>query len=61
MSSFAEIASPCIDVCDVDSSGQYCIGCGRSMDEITVWLTLSDDQRRAIMDELPERLMRLER
>ncbi len=58
---FADIASPCIDVCDVDSTGQYCIGCGRSMDEIAAWLTVSDEQRLAIMDELPERLKGLER
>ncbi|MBL0924271.1 MAG: DUF1289 domain-containing protein [Sphingomonadaceae bacterium] len=56
-----EIVSPCIDVCDVDSTGQYCIGCGRSMDEIAYWLSASDEERRAIMEQLPERLRRLER
>jgi uncharacterized protein len=56
-----EIISPCIDICDVDSTGQYCIGCGRSMDEIAHWLTISDTERRAIMAKLPDRLMQLER
>jgi uncharacterized protein len=56
-----DIPSPCIDVCDVDSSGKYCIGCGRSMDEIASWLSASDDERRAIMQELPERLRQLKR
>jgi len=54
-----EISSPCIDVCDVDSTGQYCIGCGRSMDEIARWLTTSEQERQAIMDKLPDRLRQL--
>jgi uncharacterized protein len=54
-----EISSPCIDVCDVDSTGQYCIGCGRSMDEIARWLTTSEQERQAIMDKLPDRLQQL--
>jgi uncharacterized protein len=57
----ADIVSPCIDVCDVDSTGQYCIGCGRSMDEIAAWLAMTADQRHIIMAELPARLERLER
>lgn len=56
-----DIQSPCIDVCDVDSSGKYCIGCGRSMEEIAGWGSASDDERRAIMQILPERLRQLER
>lgn len=31
------------------------------MDEIARWLSASDDERRAIMKELPERLQSLER
>jgi uncharacterized protein len=54
-----KISSPCIDVCDVDSTGQYCIGCGRSMDEIARWLTTSEQERQAIMDKLPDRLQQL--
>jgi uncharacterized protein len=56
-----EISSPCIDVCDVDSSGQYCIGCGRSMDEIARWLMITDPERQEIMEQLPNRLAQLER
>jgi len=56
-----KISSPCIDVCDVDSTGQFCIGCGRSMDEIARWLTTSEQERQAIMAKLPDRLQQLER
>ena len=54
------ITSPCIDVCDVDSTGQYCIGCGRSMDEIAGWISATDEERSAIIEKLPERLRTLE-
>ncbi len=54
-----EVPSPCVDICDVDDSCKYCIGCGRSLDEIAAWLTITDEQRSAIMEQLPERLMHL--
>ena len=54
-----EVSSPCVDICDVDETCKYCIGCGRSLDEIAAWLTASDEQRQAILDQLPERLKRL--
>jgi uncharacterized protein len=59
MTESANTLSPCIDVCDVDSSGQYCIGCGRSLNEIAAWAAASDQERRAIMEKLPERLRQL--
>lgn len=61
MTDLANIVSPCIDVCDVDSTGQYCIGCGRSMNEIASWLMKNESERQAIMAELPARLELLER
>ncbi len=60
MSESANILSPCIDVCDVDSTGQFCIGCGRSMDEIARWITISDEERGAIIEKLPQRLRQLQ-
>jgi predicted Fe-S protein YdhL (DUF1289 family) len=59
MTEITNILSPCIDVCDVDSTGQYCIGCGRSMDEIARWMSISNEQRQAIIKELHERQRQL--
>jgi uncharacterized protein len=59
MTDLANIASPCINVCDLDKTGQYCIGCGRSLDEIAGWALASDDERRTIMQNLPARLRQL--
>lgn len=54
------VPSPCIDICDLDRTRQYCIGCGRSLDEIASWQAMGDTERRAIVDQLPTRLLRLE-
>lgn len=40
--------SPCIGVCTMHDSG-YCLGCWRSLDEITHWLEFSHEQRRTLM------------
>lgn len=55
----SEIPSPCVDICDVDETCRYCIGCGRSLDEIAKWLSVSDIERQAIINQLPERLKHL--
>jgi predicted Fe-S protein YdhL (DUF1289 family) len=54
-----EVPSPCVDICDVDESCKYCIGCGRSLDEIAAWLSINNEQRQAIVEQLPERLKHL--
>ena len=38
------VPSPCRDVCQLDTQG-ICIGCGRSIAEITEW-TRADNARR---------------
>ena len=46
------VASPCTHACRLDDDGRVCLGCGRTMSEITAWRTLSDDERSAIVDRL---------
>jgi hypothetical protein len=48
--------SPCIKVCEMDAASGLCIGCGRTLDEIARWGSMSDAGRSAIMAELPQRL-----
>jgi predicted Fe-S protein YdhL (DUF1289 family) len=57
----ALIESPCILVCSIDMKTGYCFGCGRTRDEISAWLTMAPEQRRATMDLLPARLETVER
>jgi hypothetical protein len=51
--------TPCRNICVIDPQTGYCIGCGRTGEEIAAWPGLPDADRRAIMDRLPERLLRL--
>jgi uncharacterized protein len=53
------VSSPCIKLCVVDGPSGLCAGCGRTLAEIGGWLRFSDDQRRAVMMELPARLAAL--
>ncbi|HEV2321533.1 MAG TPA: DUF1289 domain-containing protein, partial [Gammaproteobacteria bacterium] len=48
------IASPCIGICALDDD-EYCLGCRRHIGEIAAWTRLSEDERRRILGELPER------
>jgi predicted Fe-S protein YdhL (DUF1289 family) len=51
------ISSPCISVCRVDAASGLCIGCARSMDEISHWAKLTESDRRKIMADLPQRFV----
>lgn len=55
------IESPCILVCSIDEKTGYCFGCGRTSREIGAWLSMTGDERSAIMAELPARLETVER
>jgi predicted Fe-S protein YdhL (DUF1289 family) len=49
------IASPCINVCTLDANSGLCMGCKRTVEEITRWSHYSDEQRAEIMRQLPQR------
>jgi hypothetical protein len=50
-----EIASPCVKLCVVHPEARICVGCLRTIDEITQWSRLSHDERSSVMAELPSR------
>jgi predicted Fe-S protein YdhL (DUF1289 family) len=49
------IESPCNKVCVIDVACGLCIGCGRTLAEIGGWISMTTDERRRIMAELPAR------
>lgn len=49
------IQSPCINICEIDSSTGYCKGCWRSLDEIARWTVLDEEQQQQIVDQLKTR------
>jgi 2-hydroxychromene-2-carboxylate isomerase len=46
------LKSPCVNVCALDPASGICRGCGRTLDDIARWSSLSDSERDAIMDKL---------
>ena len=49
------VPSPCTSVCRMDERTGWCEGCGRTLDEIAAWSTMSDDEKRAVWNALDER------
>lgn len=49
------IESPCIRVCTVDARTGWCLGCWRTLDEISHWTQYDAAHRRALMAELADR------
>ena len=43
-------SSPCIQVCVIVDD--YCIGCERHEDEITEWLTATDERKTEILERI---------
>jgi predicted Fe-S protein YdhL (DUF1289 family) len=52
----AAMLSPCRKICVHDPLRGLCAGCGRMLDEIENWPRMSEERRRAVMEQLPERL-----
>jgi uncharacterized protein len=50
------LQTPCIKVCVIDPASRLCAGCGRTLDEIGRWGSMSDAERAAVMDALPARM-----
>ncbi len=49
------VASPCINLCRLDAHTGLCEGCLRTLDEIAVWGSASDTQRRMILMDVEKR------
>ncbi|MBI40544.1 MAG: hypothetical protein CMF59_13165 [Leptospiraceae bacterium] len=47
--------SPCKYQCELSGDRSHCIACLRSIEEIVGWSALSDEERKRIMAELPQR------
>ena len=46
------IDSPCIDICATDPESGLCVGCGRTIEEITKWLIFTETQKELIIKAL---------
>jgi predicted Fe-S protein YdhL (DUF1289 family) len=42
------VRSPCVNICALDEA-DICVGCQRTVTEITGWSRMSNDERRAVL------------
>ncbi|RYY45052.1 MAG: DUF1289 domain-containing protein [Sphingomonadales bacterium] len=55
----AAIESPCVSLCTMDDATGWCLGCGRTIDEIIRWGSTDDEDRRAVTAMLAARMAQL--
>ena len=44
--------TPCVQICKINIELKICIGCGRTIDEITKWSSYTHEERMTIMRKL---------
>ena len=49
MTEEAAIESPCVRDCRVDQITGFCVGCFRTLTEISYWASYTNEQRRRLM------------
>lgn len=53
------VASPCTGVCKLDDTTGWCMGCGRTGEEMDGWRIQAEADRQEIWDQIPGRLQKL--
>jgi predicted Fe-S protein YdhL (DUF1289 family) len=48
------VRSPCVNICALDND-DVCTGCQRTVEEITRWSRMSNDERRTVLGLCHER------
>jgi predicted Fe-S protein YdhL (DUF1289 family) len=49
------VESPCINICTPDPESGLCVGCGRTIEEITKWPILTEIQKQDVIKALETR------
>lgn len=50
------VPSPCVSLCLMHPSAGWCDGCLRTLSEIGGWSRASEEEKRAVWVQIPERL-----
>ncbi len=53
--SMRDVPSPCVDVCRMNEMTGYCVGCWRTIDEITGWPAMTPEEKRRVVGRLDNR------
>ena len=51
------VKSPCTNICTMSKDGKLCLGCGRSIDEITNWSYFSNKEKEKIIKKISDLLI----
>tara|TARA_B110000967_G_C18885189_1_gene563564 strand:+ start:2096 stop:2272 length:177 start_codon:yes stop_codon:yes gene_type:complete len=51
------VKSPCVDVCEINSENNFCKGCGRSIDQITQWMSYTEKERNLIIENIKKKII----
>jgi predicted Fe-S protein YdhL (DUF1289 family) len=54
------VPSPCVRLCTLDQT-DVCVGCGRTLADITAWTKMSDEEKAACVHRGRETLQRMGR
>ena len=54
-----EVDSPCVKLCALHPAEGICVGCYRTGAEIAAWSKMTPQERRDLMETLPDRAGRL--
>ena len=47
--------TPCVRNCLIDQQSNFCVGCGRTLHEISYWTRYTREERQRILQQLPAR------
>jgi predicted Fe-S protein YdhL (DUF1289 family) len=50
-----EVASPCIRECVIDQHSGFCLGCWRTLDEISFWESYAPELKLRVLQQLQQR------
>jgi uncharacterized protein len=50
-----ELTSPCNQTCAIDPATGLCMGCKRSMAEISGWPTFTENEKRKVLNVIREK------
>ena len=44
--------SPCVQICQIEPTTSVCHGCGRTLDEISVWGSMTEAEKAPVWERL---------
>tara|TARA_X000000950_G_scaffold73686_1_gene91783 strand:+ start:446 stop:631 length:186 start_codon:yes stop_codon:yes gene_type:complete len=49
------MASPCQAICVMSDCGAHCVGCYRTLDEISRWMTYTQEEKKNVVAKIKTR------